>query len=64
LFVDFEDGDVLQLSGDANLIWDTTRVNDFEKAERLVKFDVATAVEISNGNPLRWTLEEQSPFNP
>ena len=64
LFVDFENGDVLQLSGDANLIWDTTRVNDFEKAERLVKFDVATAVEISNGNPLRWTLEERSPFNP
>ena len=64
LFVDFEDGDVLQLSGDANLIWDTTRVNDFEKAERLVEFDVATAVEISNGNPLRWTPEEQSPFNP
>ena len=64
LFVDFKDGDILQLSCDANLIWDTTHINDFEKAERLVEFDVATAVEISNGNPLRWTLEERSPFNP
>ena len=63
LVVDFENGDLLQLSGDTTLIPDTSRVTDFEKAERLVECDVATAVEITNGNPLRWTLEERSPFN-
>ena len=64
LFVDFKYGDILQLSCDATLIRDATRMTDFETAERLVEFDVATAVEITNGNPVRWTLEEGSPFNP
>lgn len=64
LFVDFEDGNVLQLTGDADLVWDKSRVSDYKKAERLVEFDIETAVEISDGNPLRWTLQERSPFNP
>lgn len=64
LFVDFEDGNVLQLTGDADLVWDKCRVSDYKKAERLVEFDIETAVEISDGNPLRWTLQERSPFNP
>ena len=64
LFVDFKDGDILQLSCDATLIWDATRITDFETAERLIEFDVATAVEITNGNPFRRTLKERSPFNP
>jgi len=64
LFVDFKDGNILQLSCDATLIWDATRITDFETADRLVEFGVPTAVEITNGNPFRWTLEERSPFNP
>jgi hypothetical protein len=64
LFVDFEEGDVLQLTGDADLVWDNSRVKEYETAERLIEFDVRTAVEITDGNPLRWTLQERSPFNP
>lgn len=64
LFVDFDDGRVLQLTGQAEVIWDETRVAAYEGAERLVELTVERAIELPNGNPLRWSLEERSPFNP
>lgn len=64
LFVDFEEGRTLQVTGEAQIIWDEDRVTAYEGAERLVEITVEESVELSNGNPLRWTLEERSPFNP
>lgn len=64
LFVDFADGRTLQVTGRAELIWDEERVAAYEGAERLVEITAERAVELPDGNPLRWSLEEHSPFNP
>jgi predicted pyridoxine 5'-phosphate oxidase superfamily flavin-nucleotide-binding protein len=45
LFVNFEEGHTLQLSGSARVIWDATR---------LVEFRVAEVIETRNATPLRW----------
>jgi hypothetical protein len=63
LFPDFEDGTVLQLTGEAEVIWNDERVRRYEGAERVVEFELATVVERPEGNPLRWQLTERSPFN-
>lgn len=64
LFVDFEDGRTLQVTGHAKIVWDEDRIATYEGAERLVEITADRAVELPNGNPLRWSLEERSPFNP
>jgi hypothetical protein len=64
LFIDFENGDTLQVSGSAGIIWDEGRAAEFAGAERVVEFDVEEVVETHGALPLRWRLEEYSPFNP
>ena len=62
LFLNFERGDTLQLSGEARLIWDPTRVAEFAGARRVVEFRIEEIVE--NTVPLRWRFAAYSPFNP
>ncbi len=62
LFVDFERGDTLQLSGEAHVIWDPARAAEFAGARRVVEFRVGEVVE--NTVPLRWRFAAYSPFNP
>ena len=38
LFIDFENGSTLQLTGRARLIWDTDRMAEFPGAERIIEF--------------------------
>ncbi len=64
LFVNFENGDTLQVSGRAGIIWDEGRAAEFAGAERVVEFDVEEVVDTRGALPLRWRLEEYSPFNP
>ena len=64
LFVDFETGRTFQLTGKAKIIWDGKRVREHDRAERLIEITVSEAIEAPDGNPLRWELEERSPFNP
>jgi uncharacterized protein len=64
LFLDFATGDILQLTGAATIIWDTTRLRDWPGAHRLVEFEVGQAIARENGFPLRWRLIDYSPFNP
>jgi len=64
LFVDFETGRTLQLTGKAKIIWDGKRVREHDRAERLIEITVSEAIEAPDGNPLRWELEERSLFNP
>ena len=64
LFVDFEGGRTLQVTGTAEIVWDEDRVARYDGAERLVEITAETAVELPDGNPLRWSFEERSPFNP
>jgi uncharacterized protein len=55
LFVDFEGGRTLELTGRARVIGDEPRV---------VEFDVDGAVDNPAGSPLRWRFVDYSPFNP
>ncbi len=64
LFVDFEGGGTLQLTGKARIVWDVERVGAFAGAGRVVEFGIEEVVEIPAAVPLRWKFEAYSPFNP
>jgi predicted pyridoxine 5'-phosphate oxidase superfamily flavin-nucleotide-binding protein len=64
LFVDFEGGDVLQLSGAARVLWDKSLAARYPGAQRLVRFDIARTIDRPGASPLRMRLLEYSPFNP
>jgi predicted pyridoxine 5'-phosphate oxidase superfamily flavin-nucleotide-binding protein len=64
LFLDFERGGTLQLTGEARIVWDVKRAASFARAERVVEFRVEEAIETRGIVPLRWRFEGYSPFNP
>jgi predicted pyridoxine 5'-phosphate oxidase superfamily flavin-nucleotide-binding protein len=64
LFIDFEQGHTLQLTGKAKVIWDVDRLSEFAGAQRLVEFDIDQVLESRNATSLRWQFEEYSPVNP
>jgi predicted pyridoxine 5'-phosphate oxidase superfamily flavin-nucleotide-binding protein len=55
LFIDFDTGSTLQLSGSARTIWEP---------ERVVDFHIDRVVELPSALPLRWRFLDASPFNP
>ncbi|HEX6120457.1 MAG TPA: pyridoxamine 5'-phosphate oxidase family protein, partial [Dongiaceae bacterium] len=58
LFVDFETGDLLQLSGDAEVILDSPEIAAFQGAERLWKFKPRRIVYRPGALPLRWSFQQ------
>jgi len=64
LFVDFASGLLLQLSGTAEIGWDSAEAALFAGAERVLRFIVATAVELRGISPLRAATVTASSFNP
>jgi predicted pyridoxine 5'-phosphate oxidase superfamily flavin-nucleotide-binding protein len=64
LFVDFDSGTTLQLTGTARIDWDAARAATFPGAQRLVELEIDETVETRSASPLRWKLVEPSPFNP
>ncbi len=64
IFIDFERGNTLQVTGQAHVIWDKDRLAEFTGAERLVEFEIEQLIEISGAVPLSWRFMEYSPFNP
>jgi hypothetical protein len=64
LFIDFENGSTIQLTGEAKIIWDDDRVAEFAGAERLVEFEICGVVHTSDAVPLKWQFLDYSPFNP
>lgn len=61
LFIDFSNGDVLQLTGRTELILESPVINAFEGAERLWTFDVEHVVYRPAAVSLRWQFEEFAP---
>jgi len=57
-------GRILQLTGQARIIWDTELGKQMVGAERLVEFHLGRAIETSDVTLLRWRLMEHSPHNP
>jgi len=63
LFIDFETGDLLYLTGRAEVIWDgSPEVREYEGAERLLKCHVEQGVWVKGSIPANWSAPEFSPF--
>ena len=62
-FPDWETGDLLQLTGDVEVIFDSPEIKDFQGAERFWRFRPRQILYRPNALPLRWATspEGQSP---
>ncbi|WP_282604202.1 pyridoxamine 5'-phosphate oxidase family protein [Pelagibius sp. Alg239-R121] len=60
-FIDFENGDLLMLTGEVEIIWDGPEVEAFQGAERAWRFKVTRGVRARDALPLRWRFGEYSP---
>ena len=61
LFPDFHSGDLLYLTGRAEIIWDGPDRDAFEGAERLIRCDVESVIRVEGSLPLRGRFEAFSP---
>ncbi len=64
LFMGFEQGYTLQLTGQATIHWDDARKAAFPGAERVIAYQVREVVEIAQAIPVRFRLLERSRHNP
>ncbi len=64
LFMDFENGDTLQVTGRVRIVWEAERAAKFAGAERLVEFDVEEVIHTVGASPVRWRFVEYSRYNP
>ncbi|MBE9068010.1 pyridoxamine 5'-phosphate oxidase family protein [Leptolyngbya cf. ectocarpi LEGE 11479] len=63
LFINFEQGNLLYLTGRAEVIWNgDPEIALYAGAERLFKFYLSRGVYVEGSLPLSWTAPEQSPF--
>lgn len=58
LFAAFETGDLLQLSGDAEVVLDSPEIAAFEGAERVWRFTPRRVLYRPDALPLRWTFRQ------
>lgn len=61
LVPDFATGDVLQLQGLAEIIWDGPQLRDLAGAQRLLRFRIARGWRRKSALPFRWTAAEPAP---
>jgi ferredoxin-NADP reductase/predicted pyridoxine 5'-phosphate oxidase superfamily flavin-nucleotide-binding protein len=61
LFLDFERGQLLMLSGRADVVWEGAELAQFQGAERAFRFHVEQAIRLHDALPLRWRLRDWSP---
>jgi uncharacterized protein len=62
LFVDFDQGNLLYLTGSAEVIWEGAEIIAYEGAERLLRFHLERGYRVDGSLPLRWSTPEFSPF--
>lgn len=58
LFVDFANGDVLQMTGDAEVVLDSPEITAFQGAERLWRFRARSVVRRPGALALRWSFQK------
>jgi predicted pyridoxine 5'-phosphate oxidase superfamily flavin-nucleotide-binding protein/ferredoxin len=61
LFIGFETGDLLYMTGAAEIIWDSEEVRAFAGCERIVRFRIDDLIRSDASLPFRWRFEEYSP---
>jgi len=64
LFVDWETGALLQITGKAHILWNGPDVDRFPGAERAVSLPIDEVISRERAFPLHYRFEEASPFNP
>src|SRR5262245_867890 len=64
LFLDFERGSTLQLTGQACVDWDEGSAAEASGTGRRVRFEVERVIEIAGAFHLNWKFQGYSPFNP
>jgi predicted pyridoxine 5'-phosphate oxidase superfamily flavin-nucleotide-binding protein len=64
LFVDWENGVTVQLTGRATIVWDEARLAAWPQAERLVEIEIDAVLERADALPHRYTLLEPHRANP
>ena len=62
LFIDFERGDLLYLTGIAEVIWSGAEISTYAGAERLIRFHLAQGYLVKASLNLRWSSPQFSPF--
>ncbi len=62
LFLDFDSGNLLYLTGTAHVIWDGDEIKTYEGAERLLRFHLEKGYRLEETLPLRWSAPDISPF--
>jgi uncharacterized protein len=61
LFIDFETGDLLYVAATAQIIHDGAELEAFQGAQRLLRFQVVSALHAPAAMPLRWGEAQLSP---
>ncbi len=64
LFIDFDSGRTLQLTGRASIDWSPERVRTFPGAERVIDFEVEQVIDTPAGFPLVAKFRQYSRNNP
>ena len=60
LFVDFDRGNLLYLTGTAEVIWEGDEIRAFVGAERLIRFHISDGFRVEGSLPLRWSPPDYS----
>jgi len=60
-FIDFTSGDLLYLTGRAEVIWDGPEVDAIDGAERVVRFTLEEGRRVAQAVPIRWDFLGYSP---
>ncbi len=60
LFMDFETGSLLQITGDTSMDWETDELVNFPGARRLITLNIAEIVELPLAVGLRWQSDAES----
>ncbi len=61
LFVDFDTGNTLQLTGEAEILWEPAHTRRFPGAKRVLAFSVEESLHIERALPITWEFRGYSP---
>lgn len=61
LFIDFNTGDLLTLTGTAEVVWEGEDLKAFDGAERAWRFRIDAGWRLREALPLRWAFRDWSP---
>ncbi|WP_439497723.1 pyridoxamine 5'-phosphate oxidase family protein [Bosea sp. (in: a-proteobacteria)] len=61
LFIDFERGDLVQLQGETEIVWEGPELGGLDRAERLWRFRVRRAWRHGAALPFAWSAVEPAP---